>query len=408
MTKPLIFQQNHISVLTPYLREKTKMMKIVSAFGSSGTTSEGGSGDTALLPRAPMERHCVFKSDPETGTYSHHAAICKWKERYYYVFSNGDADECAPGQSTFICNSDNGISWTKPQCLIAGDRKEGIFLRTLGIFVWQGKMIVFAQKNQRGSRQRRPGMSVNDGAKNISRKIDAYVTDDAENWQVHENIVGGDHMIFEEPRLTSRGRLLVPGTDPETFRPTALLWPGDNPLEKPEIIYLPFHTEDMGDGKEFANPQGGHFPYGEASLYEDDDGRIWMYMRDEGASERLFISISEDGGENWTEPMISDMPDSMSRIYVGKLNDGRYFLVGNTASNLMDRSKLILSLSDDGATFDKMYILVDDETGQTHEGHLKANGYQYPNCLVDGDKLMIAYSVNKEDMECGILDVTKI
>ena len=68
----------------------------------------------------------------------------------------------------------------------------------------------------------------------------------------------------------------------------------------------------------------------------------------------------------------------------------------------------MLSLSDDGAVFNKMYILVDDATCQSFQGALKANGYQYPNCLVDGDRLFIAYSVNKEDMECGILDVSTL
>ena len=36
------------------------------------------------------------------------------------------------------------------------------------------------------------------------------------------------------------------------------------------------------------------------------------------------------------------------------------------------------------------------------------NGYQYPCCLVDGDNLVVGYSVNKEDIECGIVDATAI
>ena len=37
-------------------------------------------------------------------------------------------------------------------------------------------------------------------------------------------------------------------------------------------------------------------------------------------------------------------------------------------------------------------------------GTLKNDGYQYPSCLVDGERLLIGYSVNKEDMEVGIVD----
>lgn len=402
--KPFIYTEKHISVLTPELREKTKTLKFLAACRYAGTTAEGRNYD--ILPHAPMERYPVFDCDTQKGTYNHHSAICKWRGRYYYAFSNGQVNEDAPGQSSMLSSSDDGKAWSRPVCVAAGDVAGGILMRVCGIFSWDDKLVLFVQKNWNAKSAVRAGMSINDDTV-VECQIDAYVSDDARDWQIHENIVS-NHWSFEEPKLTKQGRLLAPGTAHKTFVPTVLLWPGDNPLEKPEVIYMPFKSKDMSGDKEYASPREGHFPYGESSWYQDDDGRIWMYMRDESASTRLFISISEDGGQSWTEPMISDMPDSMSRIYAGRLSDGRFFLVGNSFGQLLDRSKLILSLSDDGAVFNKMYILIDGDTKQSHEGHLKTNGYQYPNCLVDGDRLFIAYSVNKEDMECGILDTSKI
>ena len=63
----------------------------------------------------------------------------------------------------------------------------------------------------------------------------------------------------------------------------------------------------------------------------------------------------------------------------------------------------MLLLSEDGYVFDKVYLLIDDPTSRRVTGLLKADGYQYPCCLPDGDRLLVGYSVNKEDIECGII-----
>jgi len=55
-----------------------------------------------------------------------------------------------------------------------------------------------------------------------------------------------------------------------------------------------------------------------------------------------------------------------------------------------------------------MVRLIKEPTRQRFLGHLKRDGYQFPSCLVDGDRLLIGYCVNKEDIECGIVDTTEI
>ncbi len=74
--------------------------------------------------------------------------------------------------------------------------------------------------------------------------------------------------------------------------------------------------------------------------------------------------------------------------------DGRFYQVGNSTRVLMDRNFFAISLSDDGAKFNKMYQLVTELTKQRFQGHLKCDGYQYPSCLVDGDKLLIVSSID--------------
>ena len=155
-------------------------------------------------------------------------------------------------------------------------------------------------------------------------------------------------------------------------------------------------------------PEGAVFPYGEGSWYQLVDGKIIAFWRDEGGSCRMWVNYSDDGGKTWAPPMISDIPDSMSRIYAGRLQDGRYYLCNNAFATLLDRRHLFLLLSEDGLVFKSVYLLIDDPTSQRLKGLLKADGYQYPCCLVDGDRLLVAYSVNKEDIECGIVDTKGI
>ena len=55
-----------------------------------------------------------------------------------------------------------------------------------------------------------------------------------------------------------------------------------------------------------------------------------------------------------------------------------------------------------------MIRLIEKRTKQRFKGHLKVHGYQYPKCFVEDGRLLIVYSVNKEDIEIGIVDTTKI
>ena len=150
------------------------------------------------------------------------------------------------------------------------------------------------------------------------------------------------------------------------------------------------------------------FPGAEASWYQTDDGTIVMFWRDEGGSCRLWVCISTDGGESFGEPVITDIPDAMSRKYAGRLDDGRYYIVSNAFPSLLNRRHLTMLLSDDGYKFNKGYILVDDPTSMRLVGLLKEDGYMYPCCLPGEEKLLVAYSTNKEDIECGIVDVARM
>jgi len=227
-----------------------------------------------------------------------------------------------------------------------------------------------------------------------SNRLELLASTDGERWELARPLDERIRVVFEAPRLTAEGRLMCVCSTTDC-QPGMLLWPGDDILVDPEIVPLP-------------TPPGAAFPYGEGSWYQTDDGRIIIFWRDEGASCRVWVNYTDDGGRSFVPPMISDIPDSMSRVYAGRLADGRYFLCNNAFPTLLDRRHLTLLLSDDGYEFNKVYLLVDDPTSQRLKGLLKADGYQYPVCLPEAGRLLVGYSVNKEDIECGAVDVADV
>ena len=403
MIKPDIYQRNIIDVLDPHLKRLVKDYFLMRQFKMTGCTREDNFAGQGVIPVHKMDRHSIFKTTTELGTYNHHQNIVKWNDQYWCAWDNCMVNEEWPGQRTFISHSKDGVNWSERILVADGDEETGMLRNLGGLYAKGDTLYAFIQKKWNIVHATNPGMSIHDNAK-TSYHNDIWATKDGTNWEMVKRKYVDTQWMFENPRLTNEGRLMGPITD-HKGRPGVILWPGDDPLEDGKMIMQPWYgnTEDYFKGYDL-----GLFIYGEATWYTDDDNRIWMYWRDESACGYLGLTLSEDGGETWTETMLSNFPDSMSRTFAGRLSDGRFFQVGNSTRVLMDRNFFAISLSDDGAKFNKMYQLITEPTQQRFKGHLKCHGYQYPSCIVDGDKLLIVYSVNKEDIECGIVDISKL
>lgn len=85
---------------------------------------------------------------------------------------------------------------------------------------------------------------------------------------------------------------------------------------------------------------------------------------------------------------------------------GRFFIAGNSTKVFMDRNFFTISFSQDSAKFGEVYRLFNEPTAQGFQGHLKTNGYQDPACMVEQDRILLGYAVNKEEMEIGIIDTS--
>lgn len=381
-----------VSVLTPNLTGRIAKMRLRYALWEYGCLigerDHGPWIDPGFFPRLPIERHRVFTGVGKAGTYNHHAQLAKFQGRYYLAWSNSRLHEAFPGQRTMLSVSENARDWSEAREIAAGDAHQGLLRRTLGLYVDEVQMVVYTaathatvEPDDAGSRHF------------VQFRIDSHVSNDGTNWVANEGILKENFFFMEAPRKTRQGHLLAGAV--RNGKPIAMLWEADNPAATPQLVDIPQSPAPF-------------IPDGETSWYQLPSGRIVMWFRDEGYGLRLFVATSDDGGASWTEPMQTDFPDSTSRIRAGRLTDGRYFLIGNSFSKLLDRQHLMITLSNNGTKFDRMYSLLEDTTTQRAFGLLKLHGFQYPIALEDGNRLLIAYSVNKEDIEVATLDLSKL
>jgi hypothetical protein len=89
------------------------------------------------------------------------------------------------------------------------------------------------------------------------------------------------------------------------------------------------------------------------------------------------------------------------------LPDGTAYLAGSPTGTKR-RYPLAVLFSEDGVCFDKAILLRSGGTDlqpQRYPGKAKTLGYNYPKSMVYNGKLYVAYTTNKEDVECTIINI---
>ena len=89
MTEPDIYSETRISMLTPELRQRVRDNLVTSQFQKAGCKRPDGQEWPAWFDHIPIEQVRVVTGSKDFGMYNHQAGICRWQDRYWYVFSNG-------------------------------------------------------------------------------------------------------------------------------------------------------------------------------------------------------------------------------------------------------------------------------------------------------------------------------
>ena len=336
------------------------------------------------LPAVPKTRSVVYRATADTWGYSHHQQICHGLGRYFAAWSNGLRHEMHRGQEIRFATSRDGVTWS-PDARLAAMPEDSPDIYQLGALYGCDEHVV-AYCNRFAGSDSDAGIRKKGGTAPFG--VEAFVTTDGKTWQ-SRGFIAQNLCIHEGPRPTLAGKLLATA-DRRGKEPLALHF-DDGPLSPPRAI-------------EIEMPEPG-LPLQECTWYETAGGLIHMLFRDETASLRLRISRSADDGETWSVPRITNFVDSMSKVFAGRLPDGRVYVINNAYPRLLSRDRLMITLSHDGRTFGTMLILDDAPSRVRVLGYLKGRGHQYPHAIVRNGKLFAIYSVSKEDIVVSAVDL---
>jgi hypothetical protein len=328
---------------------------------------------TLGLPPIEGEHTLLYKASDNDYRFCHHPSLTVFNDSLYCCWSNGLTGEDEPTQRILLSSSRDGRSWTEPSILATSGAPNGALVAS-GFHVTEESLVCYFSTTY--------GDNFHEDV-----HLSAISSSDGVSWRDPTRIAAG--FFIDGPRPPANGRLLLGGEYVGNART-------DHGLRM-RLLY-----SDESDGisgwqeASIAPAAPDDFQYTEPNMAMRPDGVPVIGFRSQTGY--LFASSSEDNGATWSTPQKTNFPDSISRFFLRRLPNGQTILINNPSATQYDRSVLALSISDDGVTFDRSVALRNDPATQGFGGNHKVDGWQYPNALVWNDALIVAYSINKEDI----------
>lgn len=334
----------------------------------------------------PKVESVLIYQPSNAWTYSHHQSITFFKGQFYAIWSNGREHEDREGQRVLMSKASDFKTWSTPRPLVDSlkdDKGVERVLTAAGFHQHDGTLVAYFG---------------NYGPRKETTHLQAVTTMDGETWSAIREMgvpVNPNH----GPQRTASGRLIIAGniSFPYTDDPAGLSgWRMTGIY--PETM-APTIKDDPASFWEVAKKQGWNAALCEGSFYQTDDGVLHMPLRNTGKQFqcRLWLTESRDNGATWSTPVETAFSDTNAKFHFGRLPDGRFYYVGNPIGR--GRSPLVLSLSRDGVTFDKHFILGETHYQQRKPGAAKGGEYGYPHTLIHDGYLYVIVSRQKEAVE---------
>lgn len=348
---------------------------------------------TASKVRRKLTPHlsALYYPYPPQWSYSHHASLCYFKGRYYAMWSNGERDEDDLRQRVLYATSEDGVAWSLHQYLFP--TQEGIVLTACGFHQHEGTLIAYAGSYAYAPENVECGRQVIHDDFHRGTTLLARTSTDGEHWS---DIIDLKIPIVPNhgPQALSDGRLLICGNVcfPYTDDPSGL-----SGWKMTGIAPFPWGgMQDDSEGlRRHIGMRGDDVLLCEGSYLQTDDGLIHMLLR--SSKPVLYETVSADNGETWSNPQPTEFMSASSKFHIGRLPDGRFYLVGNPDPTGA-RCPLVICLSRDGVTFDQEFIIDEKVRPPRAQGLYKGGIYGYPHSMIVDDKMFVICSINKEDV----------
>jgi len=342
-----------------------------------------------------VKQSVVYDSSVHGWSYSHHASLVYYKNRYYAMWSNGKINEDDIGQRVLMASSEDAEHWSDPIELFPSVEGYGV-LTSAGWYVREdGVLNAYAGLYYYPNRYRPFGDFYHQKTTLLCK-----TSTDGEHWSetmdLHLPIIPN-----QGPHKLASGRLIIDGnvTFPYTDDPCGIEgWTiaGINPCP---VEWLQDDSE--GFHRLFAELRNEKHHLCEGSHYQTEDGCIHMLLRNAtpgtADNKSLYLCESLDNGMTYSEPQKLDFSDNNSKFYCMRLSNGKYAVIGNPEKRGM-RCPLSILLSDDGENFDVRYEIATEEIPRKFEGLYKGGIYGYPHAIEVNGTVIAITSINKEDI----------
>ena len=360
----------------------------------------------------------------EDWKYAHHPFVTFFKGRFYAIWSSGRVHEDVLGQRVMISSSADALQWEKPIPLLDSVMGEHVetTLTAAGFYSHNGQLNAYIGQYEFDVNAVLPLNHIPDRLSENKALLDMFPK------KTHRNtkmliMTTEDGLNFRSPVDTQLP--IIPNIPPQRLHSGRLLISGnimfpysDDPYGvsgwTKTGIYSPCESEtvyDDSEGLEAVKIEKGWPSHRcEGSFYQMPDGTVNMLLRSGYENNHtivLYCSQSKDNGETWSEPFATNFTNDASKFHVGCLPDGRFYYVGNPVLG-GGRCPLVLSLSENGEDFHQHYILEDEFKSKRFEGLYKGGVYGYPHTFIQGNRMYVIYSVNKEEIAISAFDLESL
>jgi len=339
---------------------------------------DAGQPDTlGLSVSAGVEHATIYRAQPTVSQYNHGVVLFAYGDTLYAQWQSSARDEDAADTSVLYASSRDGITWSAARTLAPA--RKGAVVTSGGWWSGAGRLYGFINVWPQDLKPRGGHVEVlasSDGVlwENIGRPTFA-------DGSPLDGVIEQDFHRYQDGRIV-----------------TAL-------HRQPGLLVQPVYTDDPSGLRGWQLGQFENLSVKKAvsrelepSNFQRADGALVMVFRDQQSSFRVLAAVSKDGGKRWSRAVETNLPDSRAKQSAGNLPDGTAYIVNNPSGSKL-REPLVITLSDDGAQFDRAFLLRaggDAIPGPEFEGLYKRKGFSYPKSFVWKNHLYVAYAENKE------------
>ncbi len=321
-----------------------------------------------------------------------HNYLIRHDGKFWCIWSDGPKIEDWPTQEIKYATSKDGLNWS-PAKSVTGTPKEPYAYIARGLWIRDGELLTLAAHYK------------DKGAFGADKELQllAFAWDDTnKEWKKKGKVYDNAINNFPPQKLPTGDWIL---TRRDARFNVSILIGGKEKLDQWENYPVVKVSEVKG------------FRPDEPIFWLMPDKSLNALFRDNGGSQRLFHSTSYDNGKTWDTPVLTNFPNSTSKIFSLETSRGYRVMISN-ANPKWGRRQLHLSISEDGKNFNRMaeLILPTPPVAENIDSLWKKfsqgiGSLQYPHVIEHEDYLWIALSRNKlqtEILKVSLDDIDKL